>query len=37
VATVLGTRTNVQTSEARVLPGGPAYMTDVGMTGRWSR
>jgi len=30
---VLGTHTHVQTSDARVLPGGTAYMTDVGMTG----
>jgi calcineurin-like phosphoesterase len=30
---VLGTHTHVQTNDARVLPGGTAYMTDVGMTG----
>ena len=30
---VLGTHTHVQTSDARVLRGGTAYMTDVGMTG----
>jgi metallophosphoesterase (TIGR00282 family) len=30
---VLGTHTHVQTSDARVLPGGTAALTDVGMTG----
>jgi metallophosphoesterase (TIGR00282 family) len=30
---VLGTHTHVQTADARVLPGGTGYMTDVGMTG----
>lgn len=30
---VLGTHTHVQTADARVLPQGTAYMTDVGMTG----
>ncbi len=30
---VLGTHTHVQTNDARVLPEGTAYMTDVGMTG----
>jgi metallophosphoesterase (TIGR00282 family) len=30
---VLGTHTHVQTNDARILPGGTAYMTDVGMTG----
>ena len=33
VTAVLGTHTHVQTSDARVLPGGTAYITDVGMTG----
>ena len=33
VAAVLGTHTHVPTSDARVLPGGTAHMTDVGMTG----
>lgn len=33
VTAVLGTHTHVQTSDARILPGGTAYMTDVGMTG----
>ncbi|MHB0913787.1 MAG: TIGR00282 family metallophosphoesterase [Armatimonadota bacterium] len=30
---VLGTHTHVQTADERVLPGGSAYITDVGMTG----
>jgi 2',3'-cyclic-nucleotide 2'-phosphodiesterase len=30
---VVGTHTHVQTSDARVLPGGTAYVTDLGMTG----
>ncbi|MEK7765417.1 MAG: TIGR00282 family metallophosphoesterase [bacterium] len=30
---VLGTHTHVQTADGRVLPGGTAYLTDVGMTG----
>ncbi|MFM7551819.1 MAG: TIGR00282 family metallophosphoesterase [Actinomycetota bacterium] len=30
---VCGTHTHVQTSDARVLPGGTAYITDAGMTG----
>ncbi len=30
---VLGTHTHVQTADERVLPGGTAFMTDVGMTG----
>jgi 2',3'-cyclic-nucleotide 2'-phosphodiesterase len=33
VTAVLGTHTHVQTADARVLPGGTAYITDVGMTG----
>src|SRR5450830_285275 len=33
VTAVLGTHTHVQTSDAHVLAGGTAYMTDVGMTG----
>jgi len=32
---VLGTHTHVQTSDERILPGGTAYMTDVGMVGPW--
>jgi hypothetical protein len=30
---VLGTHTHVQTADERVLPGGTAYISDVGMTG----
>jgi hypothetical protein len=33
VTAVLGTHTHVQTSDARVLPGGTAALTDAGMTG----
>jgi calcineurin-like phosphoesterase len=33
VTAVLGTHTHIPTADARVLPGGTAYITDVGMTG----
>jgi len=33
VAAVLGTHTHVATADARILPGGTAFITDVGMTG----
>jgi hypothetical protein len=33
VTAVVGTHTHVQTADGRVLPGGTAYLTDVGMTG----
>src|SRR5271167_3597120 len=33
VSAVLGTHTHVATADNRVLPGGTAYITDVGMTG----
>jgi 2',3'-cyclic-nucleotide 2'-phosphodiesterase len=33
VTAVVGTHTHVPTADARVLPGGTAYITDVGMTG----
>jgi 2',3'-cyclic-nucleotide 2'-phosphodiesterase len=33
VSAVLGTHTHVATADYRVLPGGTAYITDVGMTG----
>ncbi len=33
VSAVLGTHTHVQTADERILPGGSAYITDVGMTG----
>src|SRR5581483_6140587 len=33
VSAVVGTHTHVPTNDARVLPGGTAYISDVGMTG----
>ncbi len=33
VAAVVGTHTHVQTSDERILPGGTAYLTDLGQTG----
>jgi len=30
---VLGTHTHIQTADERILPGGTAYITDLGMTG----
>lgn len=33
VSAVVGTHTHVQTADHRILPGGTAYLTDVGMTG----
>jgi metallophosphoesterase (TIGR00282 family) len=33
VSAVLGTHTHVATADEHVLPGGTAYITDVGMTG----
>ena len=30
---VFGTHTHVQTADERILPGGTAYITDIGMTG----
>jgi metallophosphoesterase (TIGR00282 family) len=33
VSAVIGTHTHVATADSRVLPGGTAYITDVGMTG----
>lgn len=33
VSAVLGTHTHVQTADERILSGGTAYLTDVGMTG----
>jgi calcineurin-like phosphoesterase len=32
---VVGTHTHIQTADARVLPGGTAFVTDVGMCGPW--
>jgi len=36
VQALVGTHTHVQTADERVLPGGTAYITDVGMTGNES-
>lgn len=33
VTAVVGTHTHVQTADAQILPGGTAYITDLGMTG----
>jgi metallophosphoesterase (TIGR00282 family) len=33
VTAVIGTHTHIPTADARLLPGGTAYQTDVGMTG----
>lgn len=33
VSAVLGTHTHIQTADEQILPGGTAYITDVGMTG----
>lgn len=33
VTAVIGTHTHVQTADNRILPGGTAYLSDVGMTG----
>ena len=33
VSAVVGTHTHVQTADERVLPGGTAYISDLGMTG----
>lgn len=35
VSAVLGTHTHVTTADEVILPGGTAYITDVGMTGPW--
>lgn len=33
VQAVVGTHTHIQTADERILPGGTAYITDIGMTG----
>ncbi len=33
VSAIVGTHTHVQTADEKILPGGTAYITDVGMTG----
>lgn len=35
VSAVVGTHTHVQTADEQILPGGTAYVTDVGMCGPW--
>lgn len=35
VSAIVGTHTHVQTNDARLLPQGTAYLTDVGMTGAY--
>lgn len=35
VSAVIGTHTHVQTNDARILPSGTAFLTDVGMTGAY--
>lgn len=35
VSAVLGSHTHIQTADERVLPGGTAFITDVGMCGPW--
>ncbi len=35
VMAVVGTHTHVQTSDAMILPGGTAFLSDLGMTGPW--
>jgi hypothetical protein len=35
VSAVIGTHTHVPTADTRILPGGSAYQTDVGMTGAY--
>src|SRR5687767_13673431 len=36
VSAVVGTHTHVQTADERILPGGAAFITDLGMTGSYS-
>jgi len=36
VSAMVGTHTHVQTADERILPGGTAYITDLGMTGPWN-
>lgn len=36
VSAVCGTHTHVQTADERILPGGTAYLTDLGMTGSYA-
>jgi metallophosphoesterase (TIGR00282 family) len=36
VSAVVGTHTHVQTADERILPGGTAYLSDIGMTGSYA-
>jgi metallophosphoesterase (TIGR00282 family) len=36
VSAVVGTHTHIPTADTRILPGGTAYQTDVGMTGPYN-
>ncbi len=36
VSAMIGSHTHVQTADEKILPGGTAYITDVGMTGSYS-
>ena len=36
VAAVVGTHTHVQTADERILPGGTAFISDLGMVGPWN-
>jgi metallophosphoesterase (TIGR00282 family) len=36
VSAIVGTHTHVQTADERILPGGTAYLTDLGMTGSYA-
>jgi metallophosphoesterase (TIGR00282 family) len=36
VSAVVGTHTHVQTADERILPGGTAFLTDIGMTGSYA-
>lgn len=36
VSAVIGTHTHVPTADERILPGGTAFITDVGMVGGWN-
>jgi metallophosphoesterase (TIGR00282 family) len=36
VSAIIGTHTHVQTADEKILPGGTAYITDVGMTGPYN-
>ena len=36
VTAVVGTHTHVQTADERILPGGTAFISDLGMVGPWN-